>query len=65
MLQKVVTFKSFFYLSYRSTLLVFFVTVLFKYFIRQTLTDDFWGFNTEADLKKSVAYKKSVYLKIT
>ena len=39
---KPATFKSFLHLSYKDTL-TFFVTVLFNIFMRQTLTDDFWG----------------------
>ena len=40
---KSATFKSFLHLSNKNTQLFFFVTVLFNIFIRQTLTDDFWG----------------------
>ena len=40
---KAATFISFFPLSYKNTQLLFFVTVLFDIFMRQTLTDDFWG----------------------
>ena len=40
---KAATFKSFFHLSYKNTQLLFFVTVLFDIFMRQTLTDDFRG----------------------
>ena len=40
---KAATFKSFLYLSYKNTKLLYFVTVLFNIFMRQTLTDDFWG----------------------
>ena len=40
---KAATFKSFLHLSNRNTQLLFFVTVLFNIFIRQTLIDDFWG----------------------
>ena len=40
---KAATFKSFFYLSYKNTKLLCFVTVLFNIFMRQTLTDDFGG----------------------
>ena len=38
---KVATLKSFFDLSYKNTQLLFFVTVLFNIFMRQTLADDF------------------------
>ena len=31
------------HLSYKNTQLLFFVTVLFNIFMRQTLTNDFWG----------------------
>ena len=40
---KAASFKSFLHLSYKNTQLLFFVTVLFNIFLRQTLTDDFWG----------------------
>ena len=40
---KAATFKSFLHLSYKNTQLLFFVTVLFNIFMRQTLTKDFWG----------------------
>ena len=38
---KAATFKSFLHLSYKNIKLLFFVTVLFNIFMRQTLTDDF------------------------
>ena len=38
---KAATFKSFYDLNYKNTQLLFFVTVLFNIFMRQTLTDDF------------------------
>ena len=41
---KAATFKSFLHLNYRNTH-YFFVTVQFNIFMRQTLTDDFWGFH--------------------
>ena len=37
------TFKSFLYLSYKNAQLLFPVTALFNIFMRQTLTNDFWG----------------------
>ena len=40
---KAATFKSFLHPSYKNTQLLFLVTVLFNIFMRQTLTDDFWG----------------------
>ena len=40
---KTATFKSFLHVSYKNTQLLFFVTVLFNIFMRQTLTKDFWG----------------------
>ena len=40
---KAATFKSFLHKSYKKHKITFFVTVLFNFFIRQTLTDDFWG----------------------
>ena len=39
---KTATFKSFLYQSYKNTQFLFFVTLLFNIFMRQTLTDDFW-----------------------
>ena len=36
-------FKSFLHLSYKNTQILFFETVPFNFFVRQTLTDDFWG----------------------
>ena len=40
---KTATFNRFLHLSYKNTQLLFFVTVLSNIFLRQTLTDDFWG----------------------
>ena len=40
---KTATFKSFFHLNYKNPQLLFFLTVLFNVFMRQTLTNDFWG----------------------
>ena len=40
---KAAAFKSFLHLSYKNTNTFFFVTVLFNFFVRQTLTDDFGG----------------------
>ena len=40
---KAATSESFLHLSYKIIQLLFFVTVLFNIFMRQTLTDDFWG----------------------
>ena len=40
---KAATFKSSLHLSYKNTQLLFLWTVLFNIFIRQTLSDDFWG----------------------
>ena len=40
---KAATFKSFPHLSYKNTQLLFFETVLFNIFMRQILSDDFWG----------------------
>ena len=37
------TFKSFLHLSYKNTQLLFLWTVLFNIFMRQTLSDYFWG----------------------
>ena len=44
-LTKAATFKSFFHLSYKNTQLLFSVAVLFNVFMRQTLTNAFWGLN--------------------
>ena len=41
---KAAAFKSFLHLSYKNTQILFFVTVLFNFFVRQTLTNDFWAF---------------------
>ena len=59
---KVAILKKKFYLSYKSTLLAFFLTVLFKYFIRQTLTDDFWGL--KLTWKKALLIKKACIWKL-
>ena len=40
---KASTFKSFLNLSYKNTQLLFLWTVLFNFFMRQTLADYFWG----------------------
>ena len=40
---KAAKFKSFLQLSYKNTHLRSVVTVLFNNFMRQTLTNDFWG----------------------
>ena len=40
---KAATFKSFLRLSYKKAKLLYFVIVVFSIFMRQTLTDDFWG----------------------
>ena len=42
-LTKAATFKIFLHPGYKKTQLLLFVTVLFHIFMRQTLTDDFWG----------------------
>ena len=39
---KAATFKSFLHLSYKNTQLLF-LTVFFDIFMKQTLTNDFWG----------------------
>ena len=38
---KAATFKSFLYIIYKNTSLLFFVKVFFNIFMKQTLTDDF------------------------
>ena len=40
---KAAIFKRFLHLSYKNTQLIFFVTVFFNIFIRQTLTKDCWA----------------------
>ena len=40
---KAATFTSFFHLNYKNTQLLFLWTVLFNIFMRQRVTDDFWG----------------------
>ena len=40
---KAATFKSFLRLIYKKAKLLYFVIVVFSIFMRQTLTDDFWG----------------------
>ena len=40
---KAATFKSFLHLSCKNTQLLFLVTARFNVFMRQTLTNDFWG----------------------
>ena len=40
---KAATFKSFLHLTYKNTKLLYFVTVVLNIFMRQTLTNDFWG----------------------
>ena len=40
---KAATFKGFLNLGYKSTQLLFFGTVLFNIFMRQTLNNNFWG----------------------
>ena len=40
---KAATFKRFLHLSFKNTKSLYFVTVLLSIFMRQTLTDDFWG----------------------
>ena len=40
---KAANFKSFLHLSYKNIKLLYFVTVLFNIFMRQTLIHDFWG----------------------
>ena len=52
-LQKAATFKSFLLLGYKNTQSLFFVTVFFNIFTRQTLTDDFRGFTQKYELRVS------------
>ena len=58
---KAAAFKKFFHLSYKSTQILFFVTLLFNFFMRQTLTDDFWrlhkNMNCAFPLSKFSQYK--------
>ena len=48
---KAAAFKRFLHLSNKKTQLLFFVTVLFNIFIRQTLTNDFWGLHKNMNCK--------------
>ena len=52
---KAAAFKSFLDLSYKNTQLLFFMTVLFNIFIKQTLTNDFW----RLDKNKNCAFPLS------
>ena len=42
-ISKAAIFKSFLQLNYKNTKLLYFLTVLFNIFMKQTLTDDFCG----------------------
>ena len=42
-IKEAATFKSFLHLSYKNTIIFLCVSVLYNIFMRQTLTDDFWG----------------------
>ena len=55
---KAATFKSFLHLSYKNTKLFYFVTVLFSIFMRQTLTDDFWGLHKNMNCAFPLTSKK-------
>ena len=54
---KAATFESSLHISSKNTI-IFFVTVLFNIFMRQTLTDDFWGGTQKYELR--VSYKKFI-----
>ena len=58
---KAATFKSFLHLSYKNTQLLFFVTVLFNIFVRQTLTKDFGGVTQNNKLRVSFNNKNRKY----
>ena len=54
------TFKSFFHRSYENTQLLFYVTALFSIFMRQALTDCFWGLHK--NMNCAFPWKLSVIL---
>ena len=51
------TFKSFLHLNYKKHTITFFVTGLFNIFMRQTLTDDFWGLGVAQKYELRVSFK--------
>ena len=57
---KAATFKSFLHINYKKTQLLIFVKVLFNIFMRQTLTNYFWGLhknmNCAFPLKKTLSH---------
>ena len=58
---KATTFKSFLHRSYKNTQLLSFVAVLFNIFMRQTLTDGFWGLHKNMNCAfplREAAYEK-------
>ena len=55
---KAATFKSFLHLSYKNTPLHFLWTVLFNIFMRQTLSDDFWGLHKNMNCAFPLTKKK-------
>ena len=57
---KAATFKSFLHLSYKKTEELFFVTVLFNIFIKQT-ADDFWGL--PKNMNSAFPVKRQAHLK--
>ena len=64
---KAATFKSFLHLSYKNTQLLFFVTVLFNIFMRQTLTNDTWPMNCMFPLRTNFVkngYEQHFLLKL-
>ena len=62
-LTKAATFKIFLHPGYKKTQLLLFVTVLFNIFMRQALTDDFWGLHKLKLILWSVEYNRSMLSK--
>ena len=66
---KAATFKSLLHLSYKIHTITLFTTVLFNIFIKQTLTNDFWGLHKNMNhafpLKSpnnfEISFRNSVY----
>ena len=56
---KAATFKSFLHLSYKNTPLHFLWTVLFNIFMRQTLSDDFWGLHKNMNCAFPLKFMRS------
>ena len=56
---KTATFKNFLHLSYKKTQELFFETVLFNIFIKQTFADDFWGLHKNMNCAFPLSSEKS------